>query len=134
VRALAALAFWGGTAVAVLAPTAAACVVSIGSREVIPVSPHAPEVVEVQRAMWTPGEPVAAIYGIPAERTWVVMPDRSKIVTPAEDPSLVLMTVDKQRGENPLRIETVWFVAGCAALGGACAAALGAIALAAVRA
>jgi hypothetical protein len=134
VRALAALAFWGGAAASVLAPTAAACVVSLGSREVVPVSPHAAEVVEVQRAMWTPGEPVAPIYGVPQERTWLVFPDRSRIVTPAEDPSLVLMRVDKQRGENPLRIQTVWFLAGCAALAGACAAALGAVALAAVRA
>lgn len=133
-RALAALAFWGGMAVAVLAPAAAACAVSLTSREVIPVSPHAPEVVEVQRATWTPGEPVAPIYGVPNERTWVVMPDRSRIIRPAEDPSLVLMMVDKQRGENPLRAETVWFVVGCAALAGACAAALGAVALTAVRA
>lgn len=80
-------------------------------RDVQLIVPKPAEVVELERELWEPGQPVAAIYGVPVGGTTrIVGPDPAKIVRPSEDRSLLLMRVDKQRGENPLQVKTVWFV------------------------
>ena len=81
-------------------------------RTVILVSPHGPEVVAANKATWSKGEPVPEIYGIPGrEPRRILFADPSRIILPEEDPSLTLYAVDKQKGENPLQVQTVWFAA-----------------------
>jgi hypothetical protein len=126
IRRLAGLAFWGGAAATQLAPLLAAVVVAAGAREVVYVAPHARDAVAMNRDLWERGQPVAEIYGVPIKRLHILWPDPSKIVVPAEDPSLTLLLVEKSAGENPLQSTTVWFFAGRASLAGAFAALAGA--------
>lgn len=81
--------------------------------------------VAANRELFLPGDEVAAIYGIPAARpVTVVAWDETQILRPAEDPTLRLLLVDKQRGDNPLQLKTVDFFARWLALGAAGSAAL----------
>jgi len=87
------------------------------STEVQFITPNEPEVVELEKMMWVPGDPVAQIYGVPTDRpSKVVFADKSKLIVPEEDDELLLLPVDKQAGENPLQTKTVWFIAQWAAL------------------
>lgn len=87
-------------------------------RDVRLIVPHATEVVELQRSLWLEGDSVADLYGIPAgEPTRVVSPEPSSLIVPAEDPALTLMRVDKQEGDNPLQVKTVWFFTSRGSLG-----------------
>jgi hypothetical protein len=86
--------------------------------EVRLISPHDTSTVEVNRALHLPGDPVAEIYGNAlSSPVRVIAPDPGRIVRPDEDPSVVLLAVDKQRGENPLQARTVWLFAKAGALG-----------------
>lgn len=88
------------------------------SSEVQLIVPKPDEVVAVDRALWEAGQPVAGIYGVPVgEPLRVVLPDQRRLLRPREDPRRLLLTVDKQRGENPLQVKTVWFIAVRAASG-----------------
>jgi hypothetical protein len=81
-------------------------------KDVVLITPHDPSSVEVNKALYVPGESVADIYGIPASRpVRVIAPGSDRLIRPEEDPGLLLMTVDKQAGENPLQAQTVWFFA-----------------------
>ena len=81
--------------------------------------------VAANRELWLDGDPVAEIYGIPSARpATLVLPDQAQLVRPAEDPSLTLYLVDKQRGDNPLQLKTVDFFARWAALAAALSTAL----------
>jgi len=87
-------------------------------KEVRLIAPHESSTVEVNRALYFPGDPVAEIYGNPLSNpVRVIRPDRERVMRPEEDRSLVLLTVNKQRGENPLQARTVWLFAKAAALG-----------------
>ena len=98
------------------------------STEVLFISPKPADVVRMDRELWEPGQSVAEIYGVPASQlSRVVLPDSARLIRPREDPSLVLMQVDKGRGQNPLQVKTVWFVAVRAALGGVLLALIGLI-------
>jgi hypothetical protein len=120
-RILAALAVLGLVVVAV----SALAIDKFMTREVLFITPKSADVVEMEKALWMEGDPVADIYGVPAEQTAVVvMPDESKIFVPEEDRSLLLMSVDKQQGENPLQVKTIWFLTKWAAIGLAVAAGL----------
>ena len=82
------------------------------------ISPHDASTVQVNRALYVPGDPVAEIYGNALSKpVRVIAPDPDRIVRPDEDPATVLLTVDKQRGENPLQATTVWLFAKAGALG-----------------
>jgi hypothetical protein len=65
----------------------------------------------MEKVLWVKGDPVADIYGIPSnQKTRIVLVDKARLIHPVEDPTLVLLPVDKNMGENPLQIKTVWFV------------------------
>jgi len=82
------------------------------------ISPHDASTVQVNQALYIPGDPVADIYGNPLSNpVRVIAPDPDRLLHPAEDPSAVLLTVNKQRGENPLQARTVWLFAKAGALG-----------------
>jgi len=92
------------------APAAAAALSAALGRTVILVSPHSPEVVAANKATWSKGEPVPEIYGIPGrEPQRVLFAEPARLIVPEEDPSLTLYAVDKQKGENPLQVQTAWF-------------------------
>lgn len=83
---------------------------TFGGQEVLFITPKADEAVELDREFWEPGDPVAEIYGTPADRTArVLFPDRGRIINPREDPTLVLLMVDKAKGENPFQVKMLWF-------------------------
>src|SRR5688572_23519116 len=83
-------------------------------------TPNAPDIVEVNRAVWSLGEPVAPIYGTPVgEPMRILFLDKSRIIVPPEDPTLTLYTVDKSKGENPLQEQTVRYGAKFVGAGGA---------------
>jgi hypothetical protein len=101
------------------------------STEVTLITPKAPEAVALEKMLWEPGASVAAIYGVPTGETRsVLLADPERIIRPPEDPSLVLYTVDKEAGDNPLQEKTLWFATRwlAVALG-----AFGLLALAALR-
>ncbi|NOZ01975.1 MAG: hypothetical protein GXP54_08830 [Deltaproteobacteria bacterium] len=105
-------------ACAFLAPAGAYLLDAALGREVLIITPKSRESIEMDREMWEKGDPVAEIYGIPSDRTvHVLFIDPAKLITPKEDPSLVLLPVDKQAGENPLQVKTVFFMAWRAAAG-----------------
>jgi hypothetical protein len=105
-------------AAAVLALLGAAIADRLFATEVLFISPKPDEVVQLDRALWQPGQPVAPIYGLPAEHpSRVVGVDSSALIRPVEDPSLLLLRVDRQRGDRPLQTKTVWFVASRIAAG-----------------
>jgi hypothetical protein len=87
-------------------------------REVLMISPHDPTLVELNRRLFVPGEPVATLYGNPlSDEVRVVLPGADRLVRPDEDPALLLMQVDKMKGENPLQTRTVWFITRFAVTG-----------------
>ena len=86
--------------------------------EVRLISPHESSTVEVNRALYSPGDPVAEIYGNPVKNPLrVIRPNPERMIRPDEDRSLVLLAVNKQRGENPLQARTVWLFAKAGTLG-----------------
>ena len=48
----------------------------------------------------------------------ILFADKSKIIRPEEDPSLVFYSVNKQKGENPFQVQTLWFFLKFILLGG----------------
>lgn len=115
IRPFAMVAGFGG---ALLVPGMAVTVDRGLGEEVLLVSPHESSTVEVNRALYVPGDPVAEIYGNPlSSPVRVISPDPERMMRPEEDRSLVLLAVNKQRGENPLQARTVWLFAKAGTLG-----------------
>ena len=74
------------------------------------IAPHSPETIELNRALYEPDDPVADLYGNSlSEPVRVILPSGEQLIRPEEDPSMVLLKVDKQAGENPLQASTLWF-------------------------
>lgn len=97
---------------AVLAPVTAWLVDRGFGRDVLPVAPSSPEAVRANKVLHEQGDPVPEIYGVPGQRQLrVLFVPTDRILRPAEDPSLRLLLIDKQRGENPLQVKTVYFLA-----------------------
>ncbi|HET6204637.1 MAG TPA: hypothetical protein VFI25_17730 [Planctomycetota bacterium] len=119
-RAGGALAF----AVALLA-FPAAWLLDRAATEAVPIDPFPPEKVLVNRELDAPSrddpafaQKVAALYGNPlGEPMRVLFVPRERFLRPVEDPSLTLLPLDKAKGEEPLQIRTVRFLARWTALG-----------------
>ncbi len=108
----------GGFGGAVLA-LALAVLLDFGfGEDLLMVSPHEPGTVEVNRMLYLEGDPVSELYGNPLEKpVRLIGPDPARMIRPEEDGNLVLFTVNKQQGENPLQARTVWLLAKAAMLG-----------------
>jgi hypothetical protein len=106
------IAFVGGFGGAILV-LLAALVLDLGlGKEVLMIAPHDPTLVKLNRSLYMPGDAVPDLYGNPlSEQTRVVLPASDRLVSPTEDPVLVLLQVDKLAGENPLQAKTVWYLA-----------------------
>ena len=100
--------------------------------EVYQLTPHAPDVVSVNLDMWNFDNPDPAKtadydrklmknYGLPNEsKDVLLLVDKSKLVYPAgkdKRPDLVFLPVDKQKGENPLELKTLDFLAPLVRIG-----------------
>ena len=85
---------------------------------VLIISPHDPSTVELNRALYAPGDSVAELYGNPLSKpVRVILPSPENLIRPEEDTSLLLLRVDKQKGENPLQAKTIWFFGKFAVIG-----------------
>ena len=101
---------WVGFGGAAVVLAGAMLVVGLLAREVVLIAPFDESTVELNRALHSPGDSVAEIYGNPMGQTVrVIAPDKDRLVRPTEKPSLLLLAVDKQKGENPLQAQTIWF-------------------------
>jgi hypothetical protein len=68
---------------------------------------------------------VMSIYGsVTDEPTKVLFVPAERFVRPKELPTLTLLPIDKQKGENPLQVKTVYFFASRTAAGAAVVGAL----------
>ena len=68
---------------------------------------------------------VMGIYGsVTDEPTKVLFVSADRFVHPKELPTLTLLPIDKQKGENPLQVKTVYFFASRLAAGAAAVGAL----------
>ncbi len=97
---------------AVLAPVSAYVLDRAYGETVLPVARSAPEAVRANKALYEEGDSVAEIYGVPGERKMrVIFVSKDLLVTPSEDPKLRLLLINKQKGDNPLQVKTLYFVA-----------------------
>jgi hypothetical protein len=88
------------------------------STEAVLITKYDQSKIDVNKAMDAP-EPkdpdfekkVIALYGIPHEKLRVLFVPQDRFLRPEELPSVVLLPVDKSKGENPLQVRTVWFFA-----------------------
>lgn len=102
------------------------------AQDVLIITPHAPAQVALNRQLWIEGDPVSDVYGVPTnDPVRVLFPDPAKLIRPPEsDTGVALLAVDKQAGENPLQVRSLWFVAWRAGAGFGLAALLAAVLLA----
>ncbi len=99
-------------ALAVATPVGAWVLANNFATEVLIITPRPTDEVRVNQGLWMAGDPVADIYGVPTDqKTLVLFADEARIIRPKEDPTLVLLAVDKQAGENPFQVRTLWFFA-----------------------
>jgi hypothetical protein len=93
-----------------------------GAVEVYFVTPYDAKTVEVNRGLFQLDQPdpkapdydrkVMGLYGLPNENPDVVVfPSKERLFSPPEKASLKLLFVDKDKGENPLQLKTVYFFA-----------------------
>jgi hypothetical protein len=100
---------WAAVVLALLLPLAAFLADRAWGQEVRILSAHEPSVVELNRALWSPGDPVAEIYGNPmSAATRVLLTSHSTVLHPQEDSSLSLLPV-ASGGERPLQVQTLWW-------------------------
>lgn len=100
-----------------------------GATEAYIIAAKDPKAVEVDREIFEPPkgkskdskeyrDAVMSIYGSVAdEPTKVVFVAPEKFLRPTELPGLVLLPVDKSKGENPYQVKTIYFFASKIAIG-----------------
>jgi hypothetical protein len=126
-RALACLGSVVALAVAALAYPAV-WILSLGATDAYLIAAKSPEMVQANQALADPRDPkesdaayhkkVMEIYGNPVDyKTPVVFVPANKFVHPKEAPELVLLPVDKEKGENPLQVKSLYFFAKYVAMG-----------------
>jgi hypothetical protein len=103
-------------AAGVLALPAAWALDRAAGRELLPVLAADAATVAVNRELRSEGDPVAALYGAPAEKpVRLLFVPAEKILVPEEDRSLALYM--KQEGDHPLQAQTLYFFGGWATAG-----------------
>jgi len=124
---------WVGAFVFALATYPVAGIIAGGAVEAYLIAEKDPKSVEVEKAIFEPPkgaakeskeyrDAVMRIYGSQTdEPTKVVFVPKEKFRRPEELPSLILLPVNKEKGENPLQVKTVYFFAQKALLGSAVA-------------
>ena len=103
-------------------------VLSAGATDAYLIAAKSPQMVQANQALFDAREPqesdaayrkrVMEIYGNPVDyQTPVLFVSREKFVHPKEAPDLVLLPVDKEKGENPLQLKSLYFFARYVAMG-----------------
>lgn len=86
-------------------------------REVLLVSAATPAAVELNRALWMKGDPVAELYGSPASApVRILVTDEARIVHPVEDPSLSI-AFSGEGHPRPFQARTLWLLARLVGVG-----------------
>jgi hypothetical protein len=113
---------WVAAFVLALVTYPAAAALASTAVEAYIIAAKDPSAVEVERAIFEPPkapkdskayrDAVMRIYGSQTdEPTAVLFVPRERFIHPEELPSLTLLPVDKQKGQNPLQVKTVYFFA-----------------------
>ncbi|HLF94249.1 MAG TPA: hypothetical protein VJB14_12370 [Planctomycetota bacterium] len=96
------------------------------------IAAKSPELVKDNKESFDPREPketdeayrkrVMGIYGNPIDYTTpVLFVPKEKFIRPPEAPELILLPVDKEKGENPLQVKSLYFFAKPVTIGSAVA-------------
>jgi hypothetical protein len=113
-----------------------AAIIAAGSVEAYLISGKDQSVVDVERAIFEPPKGVSkdskayrdavmGLYGsVTDEPTKVVFEPKERFFNPPELPTLTLLRIDKQLGQNPWQVKTIYFFASKTALGAAVVGAL----------
>jgi len=112
-------------AVAALAWPGAMALDRFAGRDLLLIStPRKPADVELERALRSKGDPVAKLYGHPAEKKErYLFADEKHVVRPPEDPSLELYIPPES--VHPTQVKTAYYVAVRLAAGAGLAGVLG---------
>lgn len=124
---LARLGAFGALAVAIAAYPAVSILAS-GATEAYIVAAKSPAMVKFNQDSFEPRgpkEPDAAfhrrimeVYGNAVDYTTpVLFVSKEKFIRPAEAPSLIILPVDKEKGENPLQVKSLHFFAKYVVIG-----------------
>jgi hypothetical protein len=101
-----------------------AAILASGATEAYLISGKDPSAIEVEKELFEAPkgvskdskeyrEAVLRIYGVPVdEPTKVVFWPPEKFIHPAQLPSLTVLPVYKDKGDNPLQVKTLYFFAG----------------------
>src|SRR5436190_195621 len=108
----------GGAVMGVLPLPLAALISGVWGRDVVLISPASELEVIDNKDSWKKGEPVAKIYGHDNGPARVIFAKKENLIIPDEDKSLTLLKVNKQKSENPLQAQTLWFLAKWLTIGG----------------
>jgi hypothetical protein len=120
-RTLLAVGWVGALAVAALVYPVVAILAS-GATDAYVIAAKSPELVNINKQSFDAREPkesdesfrrrVIEIYGNPIDYTTpVLFVPKEKFIHPEQIPGLVLLPVDKQKGENPLQVKSLYFFA-----------------------
>jgi hypothetical protein len=126
-KSLARLGWVVALAVAVLAYPSV-WLLSLGATDAYLIAAKSPQMVQANQALADPRDPkesdasyhkkVMEIYGNAVDyKTSVVFVPTEKFIHPKEAPELVLLPVDKEKGENPLQVKSLYFFAKYAVMG-----------------
>lgn len=106
-------------------------IITAGATEAYLISAKDQSLVDVERAIFDPPKGVSkdskayrdavmGIYGsVTDEPTKVVFESKERFFNPPELPTLTLLRMDKQKGENPYQVKTIYFFASKTAGGAA---------------
>ncbi len=107
--------------------------IASGAVEAYLIPAKDPALVEQEKILFDPAgmdrkspqyrKAVISLYGLPTdETTALVFVPAEKYVRPSELPEITILPIDKEKGENPMQVKTLWFfakyLAGGAALTG----------------
>ena len=122
-------AFWIMSYLVVALAYPAAWGIARTATEAILITPFHPSKVVVNREMDAPDKKdpdfekkVAALYGIVSEKKLVVFVPKERFLHPEEMPEMTLLPIDKDKGENPLQLQTIYFFAKWTVTGAGAAA------------
>lgn len=113
---------WIGALVVAGATYPAVALIASGATDAYVIAAKSPELVKDNKESFDPREPketdqayrkrVMEIYGNPMDHTDpVLFVPKERFIRPSEAPELVLLPVDKQKGENPLQVKSLYFFA-----------------------
>jgi hypothetical protein len=119
---------WISSLVVAAATYPVVAILAAGATDAYIIAAKSPELVKFNEDSFDAREPketdvayrkrVMEIYGNPIDYTTpVVFVTKEKFIRPPKAPELILLPVDKQKGENPLQVKSLYFFAKYVAMG-----------------